>query len=666
MNVKSVLSTAATGLLVFALIGLGGATTTFAATDEVVTETSEFTQVQSDEPQSDVPQEVIEVTKPATDDQQDAAQAASTEEVVEEVTTEVTEGAGSVPQAPAAPSGTGGTLNLSNAAANSNAAGAINTSSRASVQKAFEEQYLANNVNVPMSNNANVETCEHGQANPIGGNAVVSALNMMRSLNGLERVSLDTASSLSDVAQTTALGQAAYNHGKDYTQRTLSHHPKLDGFTKCMDTVADKGAGTSLLSESLGQTPAQQVLWFVQDYSPASNPINDKLGHRLNLFDPFMARTAVGYVEGYTSIMLPRTQVYGDYVIDSTAQFNMANVAPETITWPAKGYFPQQLLTAKDSGDSERWSISIKGLTNSGPDLRNVTATLTGPNGRIPATVYATGQSGSHLPDKMRNYGTVALKFSPSALAKVSGTSEATYTVTVSGVRGANHDTYTYQVKLFDGMVSSTTTAPKVFVQHDVVALGANNQFIADTPAVATGNPAPAISWQRSDDNGQTWKDVQSGNILKITNLTGSEVATDDTLFRAKATNSAGTTYSDPATTSVLKMSVTRPALIQPGRDYQMTVNTNFNGNNYWFKVDNKQWKGRFQNSRGQWVNAPFNASNGNSGDFYGGNTATLTIKSPAAGKRYAVTPMVKISIASYSGYAGYWMNGSTIGLTVK
>lgn len=83
-----------------------------------------------------------------------------------------------------------------------------------------------------------------------------------------------------------------------------------------------------------------------------------------------------------------------------------------------------------------------------------------------------------------------------------------------------------------------------VLPQDLAVDVGTEVTFRVD----ATG--APAIQWQRSSNNGASWKNIRNAKAKTYTFVT--TAADDNTLFRAVATNAKGTAYSAAARLSVV------------------------------------------------------------------------------------------------------------------
>ena len=98
----------------------------------------------------------------------------------------------------------------------------------------------------------------------------------------------------------------------------------------------------------------------------------------------------------------------------------------------------------------------------------------------------------------------------------------------------------------------------------------------ASFSVVATGDPAPTLQWQVSGDGGATFSDI-AGAMSSSYTTSATSVADDGKLFRAVATNAAGSTTSGsatlavtappPAQTTVLALDFesTLPAQVDPG-----------------------------------------------------------------------------------------------------
>lgn len=383
---------------------------------------------------------------------------------------------------------------------------AINTNNREEVRTRYLSDIADTNYPESPNNGADSKNCRAGVANPTTANSVARALNYFRGLNGAEAVKMDMTSGLQDYAQQAALNMSA--NGR------LSHSVQKN--SKCYSLKAQTGAYISNLSDSAGQTPAEQILWYFIDPSNLGASTmtkvgsNDRLGHRIALMDPTLATTSYGNVDGYNAVV-----VSGNHLV-STPDFNNKQIAndkaykPEIMTWPSAGYFPYQLLTTNrdDRDDVERWSISFRGESKfDRPDLSQARVRVTGPNGaEVPITVLSNDQNGKG-PGTWNYYNTLLIKMAKITDLPVGTDGSRDYTVSVSGIKGATRSSYTYTVKLFDPMISATRMAPQIKVY--AAPRVAQGGYSEPAKLAVQGSTGMKYQWQRSKDAGKTWEDVK-------------------------------------------------------------------------------------------------------------------------------------------------------------
>lgn len=510
-------------------------------------------------------------------------------------------------QAPAAVN----TTSVGSRSASQKSSNAINTNDKEVVRKAFIERYAKNDIQTLASTGADTRRCIAGEINPQTADMVISTWNFFRSLNGLDAVSVDPASPLSKYIQKAALTQAAQNeYGTG--RKGLSHYPKPSGF-KCADNEANAGSSHSNLAQANGFTPAEQIQWWYQDWSGAGastmtrEAFNDKLGHRAWLMDPFVTESAYGNVNGYNALAVATGGNYDDY--DGSRLKNPNATTPETMSWPAAGYFPSELLTSisgtnLDSNDVERWSFRVRGA-----DMSNVKVSVTGPKGAI-ATRVVKGKM-KYAPGSTSGYGTVLFKMSNKDVHAPKGTGVNTYTVRVSGVKNASKSSYYYQVKVFNANITNSRVKPQLIVARQPIALQGTTAVPARVRAI--GNNVK-FQWQRSADQGRTWSNVPVDKAMLTTSLLGqpNELSwspnarvCDKILsghrqscplsyneakkyrFRLRATNAAGTTYTPalqaayvgfkPMATSVKKGGTVKAEFAFEGNGDWVTTSGNIN-----------------------------------------------------------------------------------------
>lgn len=127
-------------------------------------------------------------------------------------------------------------------------------------------------------------------------------------------------------------------------------------------------------------------------------------------------------------------------------------------------------------------------------------------------------------------------------------------------------------------VASSPTVAPPVVVAPAFTTAPASQSVVAPDTAsfsvVATGDPAPTLQWQVSGDGGATFSDI-AGAIGSSYTTPATTVADDGNLFRAVATNAAGSATSGaaalavtgppPATVLALDFETSLPPQVDPG-----------------------------------------------------------------------------------------------------
>ena len=385
-------------------------------------------------------------------------------------------------------------------------ANAINTDNREEVRTRYLSDIADTDYPESPNNGADHKNCRAGVVNPTTANSVGRALNYFRGLNGAEAVKMDTTSPLQDYTQQAALNMAA--NGR------LSH--TIEKGSKCFSFKAQQGAAISNLSDSAGQTPAEQILWYFIDPSSLGASTmtkvgaNDRLGHRIALMDPTLSTTSYGNVNGYNAIAVTGDQLVSTPDFNNKQITNDAAYKPEVMTWPSAGYFPYQLLTTNrdDRDDVERWSISFRGDSKSQrPDLSGARVRVTGPTGaEVPTTILNNKLNGEG-PGTWNYYSTLLIKMPKITDLPVGTDGSRDYTVSVSGIKGAARSSYTYTVKLFDPMISSSEMAPQIKV--NAAPRVAQGGYAEPAKLTVQGSTGMKYQWQRSKDAGKTWEDVK-------------------------------------------------------------------------------------------------------------------------------------------------------------
>ena len=243
----------------------------------------------------------------------------------------------------------------------------------------------------------NTSTCSAGTVSQTTHNAVIKRINYFRRMVGLnDQCTLDTT--LFAQQQETALIMSANN--------ALNHNPPNTWL--CWTSTAAAGAGSSNLA--LGSNSSGAVSAFIQDNGTG----NQVVGHRRWILHSRKQEFSYGSTNNAMAL----------YVFNSDTN----TVVPDFIAYPPKGYVPQSLVYS-------RWSLGIPGAGFGG-----ATVSMTGPGGTsVPSTIVSSTDNG---------YGDNTLVWEPTGINTTS-TADISYTVTVSGITGADSTSYTYTVNLF-------------------------------------------------------------------------------------------------------------------------------------------------------------------------------------------------------------------------
>lgn len=198
---------------------------------------------------------------------------------------------------------------------------AIKTSSRSAVKKAYRAQYKKQ---LKKEKPVKVKGCSVAKTPTAVQKRVLTSVNFVRSMAGVEKVTLDPKISARD--SKAALIQ--------YKQGWLDHYPSKKA--KCWSKVGAEESGSSNLS--IGTLGAANVKAYMDD----DGWDNTDAGHRGWLLAPPVSKIGVGYAGDYGALHVVNT---GD-----GSRWNLV-ATPSWTSWPSAGYFPKQL---EPSG---RWSF---------------------------------------------------------------------------------------------------------------------------------------------------------------------------------------------------------------------------------------------------------------------------------------------------------------------
>lgn len=263
--------------------------------------------------------------------------------------------------------------------------------------------------------------CDPGELRPEAGASFLTALNRLRARHGLAPVRPDPAAERA-VAE-AALMMAANN--------ALSHEPPASW--KCWTAAGADAAGSSNLlggvsSPYLAYEDDDGILaeWLIEGDS-------DAIGHRRWLLYPHLAQTALGRViavlPGGTRVDSAVMKVFG-LPGDSEGWTGSRSPVPAFVAWP-QGDYPAHFFSP-----NARLSFSISEDIaetdgSSGVDFSGAKVVITNSQRTLPVRDQLWDNEG---------YGT------PNCLSwRVDGIMPGqTYTVSITGVRGAPRDRYDY------------------------------------------------------------------------------------------------------------------------------------------------------------------------------------------------------------------------------
>jgi len=194
-----------------------------------------------------------------------------------------------------------------------------------------------------------------------------------------------------------------------------------------------------------------------------------------------------------------------------------------------------------DGGDSKKASSPSAPATPpaTGPAITTQPTSLTVIAGST--ATFSVTASGTTLAYQWRRNGT-AISGATNATHRIASTTTAdngaTFSVVVSNTAGtATSNSATLSVNPTNGGPGAViTNQPK----DTTVTVGQSATFTV----TATGSPTPTLAWQRSND-GSTWTYISGATSATYTFTT--TTSDDGDLFRALATNSTATSYSEAA-----------------------------------------------------------------------------------------------------------------------
>lgn len=183
---------------------------------------------------------------------------------------------------------------------------------------------------------SDVKGCKSGVINDFTRNQVLSAVNDVRKLHGLEPVSYNK--DFEPMVAEAALAMAA--------QGTTSH--TIDSTWLCYSDLAQKGAKLSSLHVGISTkplanlTPADTIVAFMREN------MSNSLGHRRWLLSPFLKETSFGLADGATNTRLGYAFSGALYMYNPDTHFSQTTTSPLGIYPYPVGNYPKKYYNKGD------------------------------------------------------------------------------------------------------------------------------------------------------------------------------------------------------------------------------------------------------------------------------------------------------------------------------
>ncbi len=274
------------------------------------------------------------------------------------------------------------------------------TTARVAAKKLYEDYYLGSKSETgDVAWTGDEPSCNAGNVPQEMMDKIFDRLNYFRKAVGLNNTVSENATK-SEKAQAAALMMDANNK--------LDHFPP-DSW-KCYSADGSEAAGKSLLTTARN---AESVDSYMRDAGSNNGPV----GHRRWLLWPRLQEIGVGNTAQANAI----------WVIGNAG--STPADAPEFISWPPKGYSPQQLAYP-------RWSFSIAGADFS--------------NAQISMKDAAGNSISLQVEDLDPNYGDPTIVWVPDGIM-TNSQEDTVYTVNLQDVAVSGEMTsFEYEVVLFD------------------------------------------------------------------------------------------------------------------------------------------------------------------------------------------------------------------------
>jgi hypothetical protein len=279
--------------------------------------------------------------------------------------------------------------------------GAIDTSSRAGVRRAYTTRFAAN-LGTPIHWTGSNQRCRAGHASARAMRATLESVNFVRAMGGLAPVAFRKR--FSAKAQKAALIMSA--------NESLSHDPPRSW--RCWTRAGHDAAGHSNLAFSFPHITAGGA---IKQYMDDGGSNNLAVGHRRWIMYPPTLKMGNGMTSTTNAL----------WVFGPTSR---SRPNPNWVSWPTAGFFPSTLEP------QNRWSLSA-GV--GGADFRQARVHVENASGVVKKVHIYRVQDG---------YGMPTIVFQVKSIPRV-----GTFKVTVRGIRLPGRATpvrHSYTVRLFE------------------------------------------------------------------------------------------------------------------------------------------------------------------------------------------------------------------------
>lgn len=321
----------------------------------------------------------------------------------------------------------------------------VNTSSRNDVLSFYQNIYQASENYATAINLADVASCTEGTLSPAFVTLMQRRVNYFRALSGVSAsISMNNAATVvssGDIyaaSASTTKALAAQKAAMLLSRHNmLTHQPPTS--LACFTSAGGNGCYFGNVSNGVYGPPALDA-YMREDAN------NQEAGHRRWILYDSATNFATGdVIRSSTSNPAANTL----YVRHKTEE--LASVTPQFISWPVAGYFPWQHVT-------EYWSLSYPGGNFS-------TATISVTKDGVAQTVDSINRS--------QGFGNNGIVWRvPNVLT---GGTDASYDVTVSGIGGSGPSSYSYRITFFSADHLST---PPTLSGIPTVASGGSRNFV--------------------------------------------------------------------------------------------------------------------------------------------------------------------------------------------